>query len=293
MKYQNNIYDINPKKVKKYTIKMVTKLVTNKRKISSFSEKEIEDILYENYWIINPNLVIPEIEGSISKGRQVIIEGQGNTRRIDLLFKDITHGRPLIVELKSCSIKREHIGQLLEYKSWFLNLNEEQKCEFENNFEDKYLIPKLMIIGYEIHPQVQLMANMVGIDVKIFGKEIEKLNIDLDNLNSRLKTFKKLIDEKKDFIARYEFVDKFNEDLIEVAEKINKNLKVSESEYNDNYINEPIFIDQYVEYEKPFREKGKKKKTFDICGFYEYDLDSDLFFDENFIYVDLCIDTQI
>jgi len=29
--------------------------------IESFSEAEVEDILYENFWIINPNYEIPEI----------------------------------------------------------------------------------------------------------------------------------------------------------------------------------------------------------------------------------------
>ena len=61
--------------------------------IESFSETEVEDILYENFWIINPNYEIPDILGSTGKkGRQINI-GNDYPRYIDLLFKDTLDNR--------------------------------------------------------------------------------------------------------------------------------------------------------------------------------------------------------
>jgi hypothetical protein len=71
------------------------------------NERQFEDII-ERY---------PELleAGLILKGRQVSIKG----KFIDLLFED-RHGQKLIVELKVGPIKRDHIGQVMDYEGHLL-----------------------------------------------------------------------------------------------------------------------------------------------------------------------------
>ncbi len=71
------------------------------------NERQFEDII-ERY---------PELleNGLIVKGRQVSVKG----KCIDLLFED-GYGQKLIVELKVGPIKRDHIGQIMDYEGHLL-----------------------------------------------------------------------------------------------------------------------------------------------------------------------------
>ncbi len=66
-------------------------------------ERDLQDYLFDNPDVLFPNQIVSQ------KRREVCIEG----RRIDLLFD--VNGVQHIVELKRNTIKREDIGQVLEY----------------------------------------------------------------------------------------------------------------------------------------------------------------------------------
>ena len=244
--------------------------------IESFSETEIEDILYENFWIINPNYEIPDILGSTGKkGRQINI-GNDYPRYIDLLFKDTLDNRPVIVEIKKDWIVRQHIGQILEYKSLIYTLSDSAKESFLKEFENNYLAPKLLLIGYDIDPQFQLMANMAGIETRIFGEEIRKLKLNPTELNNQLKSMRLVIENKLGLQSKPQFIKNFNKELNAVVKNIHENLRSPTQTIQGGYISEPIFFDQRVQFNDYY-----------ICGFYEYSIDDDLWINENHFYVDL------
>ena len=72
------------------------------------NEKEFENILVKY-----PELIE---EGLLIKGRQVNING----KFVDLIFQD-RHGQQLIVEIKKGTIKRENLGQLMDYEGHYLS----------------------------------------------------------------------------------------------------------------------------------------------------------------------------
>ena len=76
-------------------------------KKNSFKEKEFEDILVRYPELIEPGLEL--------KGRQVNV----NRKFVDILYKD-RHGQRLIIELKSGTIIRKHVAQLMDYEGYFL-----------------------------------------------------------------------------------------------------------------------------------------------------------------------------
>lgn len=71
-------------------------------------EKDFEEILCKYPDLIEDNLQF--------KGKQVHLYG----RRMDIVFED-KFNRTLIVELKICPIKDEHVGQILSYEGILLS----------------------------------------------------------------------------------------------------------------------------------------------------------------------------
>ena len=248
-------------------------------RIKSFSEAEVEDILYENFWIINPNYEIPDILGSTGKnGRQINI-GNENPRYIDLLFKDTLDNRPVIIEIKKDWIDRKHIGQILEYKSLIYTLSDSAKESFLKEFENNYLAPKLLLIGYDIKPQIQLMANMAGIETRIFGDEIKKLKLNPTELKNQLKSLRLVIENRLELKSKPEFIKNFSKELNDVVKNIHADLRSPTQKIRGGYNDEPIFFDQKVQF-----------NNYCICGFYEYSMYDDLLINENHFYVDLYYD---
>lgn len=245
-------------------------------RIKSFSEAAVEELLYENFWIISPNYEIPDILGSTGKnGRQINI-GNKDRRYIDLLFKDTLDNRPVIIEIKKDTIDKKHIGQILEYKSLIYTLPDSAKESFLKEFKNNYLAPKLLLIGYDIDSQIQLMANMAGIETRIFGDEIKKLKLNPAELNNKLKSLRLVIENKLELKSKPEFIKIFSEELNDVVKNIHKDISSPTQTIKHGYNDELIFFDQKVLF-----------NGYCLCGFYEYSIDDDLLINENHFYVDL------
>ena len=106
------------------------------------NERQFEDII-EKY---------PELleEGLIHKGRQVRIKGKA----IDLLFED-RHLQKLIVELKVGPIKRDHIGQIMDYEGHLL-------------FPDDPTV-RIMLVGNRVPPSFRQSLDYNGIEWREFA----------------------------------------------------------------------------------------------------------------------------
>lgn len=162
-------------------------------------ERDIEDIIYDNPWLLDTNLIVPKIIGRKGYGRQINIGNGKRDRFIDLLFKDIRDSRPVIVELKREKLQRENIAQILEYKALMISMSDEIRSEWKREFDINYFCPKLILVGLECPEEVLVSANLAGIEVRTLGnkkyKEIDLDKIDVTRMN---------VKEINDFIGLWE-----------------------------------------------------------------------------------------
>lgn len=159
----------------------------------AFTEKDLENLLYSNPWLISFDIqYVERIKGDKRQlGRQVKLSNIN--RRIDLLFKDVSN-RPVIVELKIGELKRIDIAQIMEYAAALKFLSGEEREKYVSEFgEQFYAFPKLILIGKKASKAVQAAANIAGIEIRIWEKDIQKVK--LSDLNQSLEEWKTLVDD--------------------------------------------------------------------------------------------------
>lgn len=124
------------------------------------TEKQIEDV----FEIFYKELISEELK---LIGRQIAI----NNFRLDLLFKD-KKGKQVIVELKSGSVTRQDIGQLLQYAG-----------SIDNS--------KIMLIAPTIPSEVKKALEHYGIDYMEFNPtQFEELYLGITELKNKTKELK-------------------------------------------------------------------------------------------------------
>lgn len=107
-----------------------------------FTEKDIEQIISKHSELLE--------EGLVLIGRQVSVGGL----RVDLLFKD-RFGETLVVELKRGTIKRKHVGQIMEYSG--------------SLYEGKPV--RLMLVGNRVPRSFQRSLEYHGIEWRELSEE--------------------------------------------------------------------------------------------------------------------------
>lgn len=90
-------------------------------------EKELEDILFNDLRLLNPDWLMI--------GRQVVTS---YNKYIDLLAID-RNGSIIIIELKRDKTSRDVVAQAIDYASWIQNLKQNDIIDIFNNYSDKYL----------------------------------------------------------------------------------------------------------------------------------------------------------
>ncbi len=243
------------------------------------TETQIEDIIYTSPWLLNDNYIIPEIKGARGQfGRQVNPVEKGG-KFIDLLFKDITDERPVIIELKKGCLTRESIGQILEYRSLLMILDEEAKEAWIKEFGRNYYCPKLILIGSVINDTIKIAANLAGVEVRTFDTEFTSIGLStFEEIEKRQKEWnnfrnsgKRALHEREEWIN--DLLDRINEILEDFPEITTitevpypKKSKVFIEEMGSPFINIPFFIEENY-----------------ISGMYEY-FDEKLPFNDDHIY---------
>jgi hypothetical protein len=109
------------------------------------NEKQFENILAKYPELIEEGLSIA--------GRQVNLKG----KFVDLVLKD-RHGQRLIAEIKKGTIKREHIGQLMDYEGYYLSP------------EDPTI--RVMLIGNRVPPNFRKALEHHGFEWREIGFNI-------------------------------------------------------------------------------------------------------------------------
>lgn len=253
------------------------------------SEKRIEDLIYEFPWILDERFVIPKIKGSKGPGRQVNVGRNGYRRDIDLLFKDTRDNRPVIIELKKTKLEREHIAQILEYRSLIVSMNTDGDGAWVYEFRNNYHSPKMILIGTDASEEIEISANLAGIEVRLL-EGIE--TIDLANFGEIKKKVKewdsfrnsgnRTLTERDDWIRELfdklkTFIDEFKLKDISTCNKL--------CETTDKTAYTGGFVFPFINFPIIFREDH-------FLGLYEYDNEKTPFSEKHF-YCDFWICDRI
>ncbi|MCT4596313.1 MAG: hypothetical protein N4A50_00335 [Vallitalea sp.] len=251
-------------------------------------EKDIEDIIYNSPWLLDERYVIPKIKGSRNEsGRQINIGRNGLNRYIDLLFKDTRDNRPVIVELKKESLTRENIAQILEYRALVVSMEEENKIEWQSEFEQNYYCPKLILIGTTASEEVKICANLAGVEIRTLGgiedlqvnfSDINDINDKLNNWNGFLNTGNRTIEDRDEWIKQiYDWIKNAVDEYGNGEVTTIKKLYTTSS--RNAWITDRVF---------PFINMTLYYKDRYLCGVYEY-YDEELSFSDEYIYFDFLV----
>ena len=254
----------------------------------SLLEKDIEDIIYNSPWLLDERYVIPRIKGIRDEyGRQINIGRNGFNRYIDLVFKDSRDDRPVIVELKKESLNRENIAQILEYKALIISMDEEIKMEWQNEFQQNYYCPKLILIGTTASEEVKISANLAGVEIRtlvglegleVNFNEIKNINDKLDNWNNFLNTANRTIEDRNEWIG--EIFDWTNKALKEYEnKKVTTTKKLCTTSDTNSWIEDLKF---------PFINIPFQYEDYYLGGLYEY-CNGETLFSEEYIYFDFLV----
>jgi len=255
----------------------------------ALSEEQIEDIIYDSPWILGKQYLKVKIKGSRGQfGRQVNI-GLNKSRYIDLLFKDTSDNRPVVIELKKNRIQRQDITQALEYKALINTLSDSQKSEWEQEFGLNYYSPKVILIGKSINKEEELTANLAGVEVKVFGKtNIKELGFSsFKNMKLKVKEwgdFKKIGNTLIDRGTWIDgIIDSLNEQLPKIDENLNniKHYKPCKHTYTENYL-------PFIDFSISITDKDNEEV---LLGFYEF-FDNATPFNSDYVYCDLVFITK-
>jgi len=250
-----------------------------KKLVTELSEKEVQRLIADYPWLLNLDYeIISELN---NKGMEYQLS---ESKRADLVLKDRKSGRPVIVEFKSIPFYRENIGQILEYRARILKEYTNDDSILKGIFEDKMLVPILLLVVPECSGEARLACNLSGIEIYEYGKVAPELMVPerrkyLDEFASSL--------EQKDLPfneERSSYVDGVYDSIQELLSEMDrlsgwKNYRKPPGEYffnlNHLFINKWIFTDYEISigiFEDVFKDTTK-------IIFEYYSLDSNLLAD--------------
>ena len=142
------------------------------------SEEQLEDLLYDNPWILSFDFErVKRIEGDNGVlGRQVRLGGIG--RRLDLLFRERTTDRPVVVELKKGQLHRDDVAQVMEYGGALRFLPEEEQETYREEFGDMLGSPRLLLVGESVSDSARAAAMLAGVELRTFSGDVEEISIE-------------------------------------------------------------------------------------------------------------------
>ncbi|MGI5921298.1 MAG: hypothetical protein ACOX6I_06135 [Syntrophomonadaceae bacterium] len=251
-------------------------------------DSDIISLLYESPWLLDNRYVISDISGSQGKGRKVNVGRNGFSREIELLFKDTRDNRPVIVEIHKSRIDRDDVARILEYRSLVASMDENLRSAWQTEFGPNFFSPKLLLIGTEANEEVIISANLAGIEIRLL-KGLEALELNFAGINQIaekltqwdkfLKSGNRTIIDRNQWVEEIyakirHFVDNYgNEDIATISSLCRTSLK-------NSYVRGQAF---------PFLNIPIRYQDKELLGFYEY-CNSELCFDEHFIYCDFIIE---
>ncbi len=235
-------------------------------------DDEVKDILSKHPWIFG-NCELANITGDKGKGRDVNL----SSLKIDLLLKDLTESRPVIVGVKSGDSIRQDIGQMIAYRSLLATTKE---SDFLNEFGEERLVPKLILVVEDIEDEDRIACNLAGIEVRTFGADAEEIPIDID---SKLERWREVIDGGNPPISeRKRWIDGLYSSIKTTCDNLNTTRHLEESVIfrsaklmNNSVHDDYLFINGAILLEP---------SSTVVCNFYEMDVSYNYNYDSRFIY---------
>jgi hypothetical protein len=228
-------------------------------------EKDIQRFISNFPWILNINYRnVPELD---KNGLEYYINGN---KRTDLILKDCITNCPVVVEFKYWDLKREDIGQILEYKARiFTHFNDENELLFKI-FDKKLFLPKLVLVVRSSDEYGRIACNLQNIELYEFGSLEKKIIEDIPYVK-RLEEFSKSI--KKSSLSIDEDRNEYLENNVyKVIEELFEKYKIRNKWHNYRNAN----IGEWYNYKTMFLNKWILQEEDISIGIYE-----DLIYDNN------------
>ncbi len=182
-------------------------------------DEDVKDILWKHPWIFG-NCELANITGERGKGRDVNL----SSIKIDLLLKDLTEKRPVIVGVKSGDSIRQDIGQMLAYRSLLATTME---SDFITEFGEERLVPKMILVVEDLEEADRIACNLAGIEVRTFGADSEEIPTDID---SKLERWREVIDGGNPPISeRKRWIDKIHSSIKTACDNINNSRNMEQT----------------------------------------------------------------
>jgi hypothetical protein len=189
------------------------------------NEKDIQNFIAGNPWLLNINYQnIPELN---KNGLEYYIEGN---KRTDLILINNVTNCPVVVEFKYWDLKREDVGQILEYKARiFISFNDENEDLFKI-FGNKLFAPKLVLVVRSSDDYGRIACSLQNIELFEFGNMEQKIIEDLPFIKS-VQEFSKSLQEHSPPITedRNEYLQN---NVYEIIKNIFEKYELSEKWHN-------------------------------------------------------------
>jgi hypothetical protein len=235
-------------------------------------DEEIKDLLAKHPWIFG-NCELANVKGERGKAIDVNISGLS----IDLMLKELSDNRPVIVGVKSGDSIRQDIGQMLAYRSLLATTIE---SELLNEFGENKLVPRLVLVVEDIEDEDRIACNLAGIEVRTFGADSEQIPVDID---TRLERWREVIEGGNPPISeRKRWIDNIHSSIKTACDRINNKHNLEENVVfrpaklmNNSVHDDYLFINGAVLFEP---------SSTVVCNFYEMDVSYNYPYNSKFIY---------
>lgn len=152
-------------------------------------EGDIQRFIAQYPWLLNLRYQnVPELK---KNGLEYYVEGN---KRTDLILKDNVTNYPVVVEFKYWDLKRQDIGQILEYKARiFTSFNNENE-ELYRIFGKNIFSPKLVLVVRSSDEYGRITCSLQNIELFEFGN-MEKMIIEDIPFIKRVEDFSESLKE--------------------------------------------------------------------------------------------------
>jgi hypothetical protein len=147
------------------------------------NEKDIQNFIAKYPWLLDLKYEnVPELD---KNGLEYYIEGN---KRTDLILRDNVTKCPVVIEFKYWDLKREDVGQILEYKARIFTSFNDENSELFRIFGNKLYSPKLVLVVRESDDYGRMACSLQNIELFEFGNMEKRIIEDIPFIK-RVKDF--------------------------------------------------------------------------------------------------------
>jgi len=179
-----------------------------KKEVHDLTEKEVQKLISDYPWLLH--IDYESVTEFKDKGIEYLLS---DNKRADLILRDRTSGRPIIIEFKAVPFYRENIGQILEYKARVISEATNENSLLREVFGDRTLSPIMVLVVPTCNAEARLACNLSGVEIYEYEKSVPEIILPEKRLT--LDEFKKRFNKNEiPFDAeRHEKVERIYKDM--------------------------------------------------------------------------------